>query len=328
LIEAFMGLVSSDKKTYVPETAWLARGLGHVNLASGLDRTNRHINRYRELLECAIKELTDKKPLLDDWNINQMNWALGMVNYRLGRDGLAHSHASRVQPGLQQEVLVRARRCGLQLDLALSPHHPTLPIEPLEAELRDLFDYVRKVPFGSPEGVAAHLNYWHPTASAYGGIMPQPIPELLPYTDHILRLGRKCTLFGVELSRSLAAEFALRALRTDLENHLSKARLNTKDRQRRSELMVQRKGVWVWRTPVHPVTLVYGLEKTACETHHRVAQNIAREYSLTPASQSDYPGLGLTHKIGALGIQLVGREISPKEFGHKLLEAVSQHERF
>jgi hypothetical protein len=311
-----------ESPTETMPTGFLIHGHQKALQALAVPRDNDNLRLYRNLLAEGQAALESYKGEIIKGYLSEKNWLQGWFSYHLGDDKTALSYFQGIGPFHAQHLIQRTRVVGLWLELAISYQLPDFGIEPAEAELRSIFGLARSIAGASPEGLAEHLELWHPLAAAYGAIMPNPVPELVKATQNILELGRPCCVASLEIGPSLACELVLRSLRLDLLSAISvpQAALSKLDRQRRNTLMQKNR----WRSYFQPLVsthaIAYGLMKGQTDGHRETAEGLLVKYGLSPKSWAAYEGRPLLDEISSLTRRLVAQEITLKGFSKEFGE--------
>ncbi|MGL4608765.1 MAG: hypothetical protein ACRCYY_03635 [Trueperaceae bacterium] len=292
--------------------SWIVDSTKCLVKYQGLPRTSQTLNERITLLQKCSDIWQKHRNLKLDWGTHIGIW-IATTSFLWQRH---FSNAKSTIDLVNEKIYetewldLRILLIGAKLELALKSQKNEFDIHLLEKQLTNIFMTARALEFGSSEGLAERLLYWHPLAAAYGALMPNGIEDLQEATRALLRIGKRNICYGETIPPAYAAELALRSLGFDEWPNFSQAEIG-KGRLKRNVLQ----GKWGNTTYVKPalsiVPIVYGLVKSG---HLDQAKSVYIEYGVTPHTKSEYAMLPLLDRIDELLRSLVTGKCSIEMF--------------
>ncbi|WP_189070253.1 hypothetical protein [Deinococcus radiotolerans] len=320
--EAIWGIGGLDGPTYATHRGstpifWLTDLCQSMMKAYATPREGRdaeeRAQHFAQVLEHA-RGAGAERPVGITWYQGFAQWAratahLGRGEYADAAVILEHTAA------LPHDYLdLRILLSGAALELALSWHAPEgFSLARHEQALRQTFQDAERLPYASPEGLATLLHRWHPTATAYLALVPQPVTACAFATKSILKVGQHNLLDDVILPPVYACDLVLRALDFDLRRDFIFVQGDAGGgRKKKKALMTCTGSVPVWRLPISAVKLAYGLMCHHNATYHDQARTVLRTYGIRPATAALYPMIGTLDAIEQGMQDLLNGHLTPK----------------
>lgn len=124
-------------------------------------------------------------------------WMRARTRLILGEPSLAIGEMGKLPPVDAEDLLNRLLIAALTIEISMST--VDLPINEIKSaaqELRSVFVVARNLDRAEPESLMKVLLRWHAHAAVYGALMPDPVPELLPALDNVVRIRERSTWRG------------------------------------------------------------------------------------------------------------------------------------
>lgn len=151
-------------------------------------RINSERNKFlNQILDSSPGEIFTTDDVFTKWMRSRSRLCLKEI-------GLAIGEIRELPPIDSEDLLNRLLVSGLRIELSMN--NIGLPKgEFLLAiqEMRSVFSQARKLDHAEPKSLMQVLLRWHPHAAVYCAIMSDPIPELLPAIDNVVRVGERVT---------------------------------------------------------------------------------------------------------------------------------------
>ena len=298
--------------SHYPTLVWCAKSVGCLVKARGLVRDYKNQASIRTLLVKADEIWRDNKHFQLNWGHGIGCWIVAFAAYHRGEHSNAEAALRKVDVNSSEWYDLRILLAALRLELALSLKSSEIVVSEAVKELKAVFSEASLNPYASVKGLAERVMYWHPLAAAYLSLSPEPIEELRPATQSILRLGNHNSVYDLSLRPVLAAELALRAVNLDLDPHREfKQASGPNVAAQRSAFMMQRGEVEYYRPYVGAISIVYGF---VSEGHLELAKRVAEEYQIAPIMTSKYKMLPILRELEHATYTLLSQELSPEQF--------------
>ena len=298
--------------------AWLARAARHLLLHQGHSPVRQNDEARRGELRSALLACEHGSTERMRYGRLFEHWLRGVAHAWAGEYGLAgHELLSAAPSG--EMLLARTLIAGLKLELALKvgDHGPS-PLPEVEQELRDVFTVARRLSKASASALADVLHFWHPAASAYAALMPEPISLCRPALDGVVRMGAHHVAHGVTLPPMFVAERLLLALGVGI----APPDLNPAMRRQRDALKSVRGTVPYWQSFVGGAQFAYGLCKAGERSVNRAAyeqaaRQVVRDFGAVPALKTEYAAAEL-HGLAAAVEDLLEGHLTTRGFARSL----------
>jgi hypothetical protein len=306
IVRAFQGQFGSGEEALLEEDkglGWIGLCLRRLAVIDAVPPWRGSKRRAEAVL--ALETIRQQKWRTSPTDRPFVTWLEAKGRFETGEYGLARHLLNEVPQLENEDLLSRTLLAGLRLELALTDEAFRLQtVRQSEEELRQIFDHARGLRHGSARGLADVLMRWHPRPAAYLALCPQPVPELLPAAEAVLRCRKHAEAYGLVLPPQTALEEALRACgAAPPQARWPHWRLGSNARFQRQRLAVQRGELTYWRPVVSATFLILGLASVKMEAHQQTAERLIREYGLVPT----HVPLPLQADLENLRVELVQR---------------------